>query len=190
MTVAQLTSSTLTLIPNEIRNIATLSAPTVHSNPSVAKPPAALPITRIAVLDTLREVARYKRNLIISGLVESENGDQEIACDLIAIHVKCPQPPPILSCLRLGKTTPNNLPRKLLIRFSTETEATHLLIYAKTLRISPDDYVAKNIFIDPDLTKEEDKHAYEKRLQRKQGTNREATLAGRNTGAAPASARS
>jgi hypothetical protein len=126
-TIAQITSSTLTSIPNEIGNNDTLSAPTVHSNPSVAKPPAALPITRTVVLDTLREVARRKRNVIISGLVESGNRDQAIACDLIAIHVKCPQPPPILSCLRLGKTTSNNLPRKLLIRFSSETEATHLL---------------------------------------------------------------
>lgn len=143
------------------------------SRPSTAVPlgtsESRVTITSV-VLQTLSVLGKKKKNVIFTGLNENPNGSDLMAAnDLITNHVKCPRPPPIASCLRLGKSITNGKPRKLLARFNSEADAQHLLLYAKTLRISSDTYIARNIFINPDLTKEEAKLAYEKRILRKRG---------------------
>lgn len=121
------------------------------------------------VLGTIRDIDRRRKNVVITGLPESRHvaDDVRAAADLLANHVRCPFTPEIVSCARLGKTASTTRPRKLLVRFSTEKDASAILNYAKSLRISSDHFIASNVFINADLSKDEAKIAYDRRVSRR-----------------------
>lgn len=79
----------------------------------------------------------------------------------------------IVSCKRLGRLLNNSKPRKLLVQLQSEAEARNVLDYAKTLRISTNEFIAKNVFVNADLSKEEALEAFtrrqRRRLERNQG---------------------
>ena len=68
---------------------------------------------------------------------------------------------------RLGRATGVG-PRKLLVRLASEAAALELIKSSKKLRNSSDAYIANKIYINPDLTKEEAKQAFERRQARRQ----------------------
>ena len=67
----------------------------------------------------------------------------------------------------LAMSDTNHRPRRLLIRLTSEENATHILTAAKRLRHSDDQYVATSVYINRDLSPTEAKLAYEKREQRR-----------------------
>ena len=69
---------------------------------------------------------------------------------------------------RLGKVNGDN-PRKMIVHLESEVAAAEILEAAKFLRNSEDNYVARKVFINLDLSKEEAKEAYLRRQQRRQG---------------------
>jgi len=55
----------------------------------------------------------------------------------------------------------------MLVRLGTDIGEAMVLKYAKSLRISNNKYIADRVFINPDLSKEEAKIAYENRVSRR-----------------------
>lgn len=152
-------------------------APTLNNGTSSAglvtvqnsEPPMTRSSLASVVLGTIRDVDRRRKNVVITGLPESRlvTEDVKAVADLLASHVRCPYVPEILSCGRLGKTSNPTRHRKVLVRFSSEKDATSVLNYAKSLRISSDRYIADNVYINADLSKDEAKMAYDKRVSRR-----------------------
>ena len=124
------------------------------------------------VRKTIKDASRRKSNIIISGLHESsacsdENLVRSLCRDHLGIY------PQITSngTKRLGKPDSNNSKRRLLVRLPSDQMARDLLISSRDLRKSDDSYIANNIFFNPDLTREEEKLAYEKRVRKRANTN-------------------
>ena len=59
-------------------------------------------------------------------------------------------------------------PRKLLVKLTSEATAQELVKSSKKLRLSNDPRIASKVYINPDLTKEEAKQAFERRKSRRQ----------------------
>jgi len=128
----------------------------------------------LQVHKTLSDINRRKRNVIISGLPESSAVESSLRSsdDVAAFMRLCEEhlsTKPSLAnegCRRLGKLSDtNHRPRRLLIRLTSEENATHILTAAKRLRHSDDQYVATSVYINRDLSPTEAKLAYEKREQ-------------------------
>jgi len=114
------------------------------------------------------DVNHRKRNIVVSRHWEREgwdDGDLFSAFCWDNLNVK----PKIAynGTLRLGKVVEGK-PRRLLVRLESEPSAAKLHSWAKNLRKSDDRYVADNVYINPDLTIEEAKLAYERRQKRRQ----------------------
>ena len=134
-------------------------------------------VTRI-VSKTITETNYRKRNIIISGLAECEERDdgewfRGFCQDELNIKPRLA----MNGARRLGRLMPGK-PRRLLVRFDSEAAATEVLDAGRTLRRSNDDYIARNIYINPDLTKEEAKLAYERRHDRRQRREGESVAVG------------
>ena len=119
------------------------------------------------VLGSIKEINKRKRNVIITGLHEDpRKTDSTIAAEFFE-HFFPSIKPHILSTVRLGKTIGSNTVRRLLVRFSSDHDANSILSSAKVLRNALDGHVRSNVFINADLTKEESKLAYEKRVNKR-----------------------
>ena len=120
------------------------------------------------VRKTLKDKNWRARNVIVSGLQEdSSESDSNLFIALCENHLSTK---PIIDnhgVRRLGLPSTTR-PRRLLVRLCSDLAVSNLLISAKNLRNSSVPYVAANIFINEDLSKEEAKEAFEKR-QRKRG---------------------
>jgi len=69
-------------------------------------------------------------------------------------------------CKRLGKLTDgSHQPRRLLVHLTSEENVSHILSAAKSLRRSDDAYIAKAVYIKPDMSPAEAKLAFEKRAK-------------------------
>ena len=139
---------------------------------------------------TVNDITKRKSNVVITGMREPEgNTDAELkAADKEAFEKLCEEnlslKPAILhnGCIRLGKANTQR-PRKLLIRLHSEVSATNLLTAAKELRRSNNDFIARNIYINPDLSPAAAKLAYEQRQRRRSTTaQRTAQTASAPTG--------
>jgi len=105
----------------------------------------------------INDINRRKCNVIVSGLAEdSVVSDVDKFQQLCENYLQCK--PLVISCHRLGR---HNLdkPRRLLVR---------LLNSSRLLRYVEDELVAQTVFINPDLTPEAAKLAYEERQKRRQ----------------------
>jgi len=71
------------------------------------------------------------------------------------------------NCVRLGKNITDR-PRRLLVRLESEEAATVILKSTSALRKSTDDWIARSVFINPDLSPAAAKLAYEQRQLRRQ----------------------
>lgn len=123
------------------------------------------------VKKTVNEVSRRKRNVVVSGFPETENGLDNDVSGFIDIcennlHIKLGDK--VLSAKRLGKSESNSVKcRRLLITLDSESSASDLLARARTLRMSHDPSVARNIFINADLSPDEEKSAFDRRVARR-----------------------
>jgi len=131
------------------------------------------------VTKTVKDSSARKRNVIVSGLHEREGWEDGELFSLFYEEHLTTKPRLIYNgTRRLGRSV-GDKPRRLLVRLETEAAAAELISSAKTLRRATNSYLAANFFINPDLTKEESRLAYEKRQERRRQTQQDGTrLAG------------
>ena len=71
-------------------------------------------------------------------------------------------------CRRLSKLQPGaSQPRRMLVSLNTEQSDHDLLVAVKEIRSSDDAYIARSVFINPDLSPTEAKLAYEQPQRRR-----------------------
>jgi len=75
--------------------------------------------------------------------------------------------PRIVSAKRLGKTTINNKYRRLLVILNSQTAVCDVLERARQLRDSSDGHVSQYVFINKDMSPEEERTAFERRQLRR-----------------------
>lgn len=111
-------------------------------------------------------------NVIVSGLKESSD-DKVIVNNILrgALNIQ----PIISSCKRVGKVIPDR-PRKLLVTFAHASSRDDVLALARQLKLSTLP-TAKDVFINPDLSPEESKAAYEMRQAKKRNSPLDGTHA-------------
>jgi len=130
--------------------------------------------TAMIVHRTINDVARRKRNVIVSGLPEvdddDDDDDRRTFLQLCECHLSFKPAVSDGSCKRLGQSHPDR-PRRMLVRCGSEDVASALLQEARLLRRAEDPYVAANVFINPDLAPAEAKLAYERRQARRRTHN-------------------
>lgn len=117
----------------------------------------------LVVHRTLNDSTRRKRNVIVSGMPETNNRDRDEFLRLCEDHLSLKPWVAENSCVRVGTSEP----RKLLVRLASEEAATAVLRAAPSLRNSDEAYVAHSIFINPDLSRAAAQLAYEARKRRR-----------------------
>lgn len=136
---------------------------------------------------TVKTLNRKKANVVVSGLLEqnSETEDKALFVELSErfLHMK----PIVIGCKRLGRSYNINAEsssqqpvsnsrrqRLLLVTLSSEIQASDILRKAKLLRESANEDVRNFVYINKDMTKEEARTAYDRRVARRTGPNLEA----------------
>ena len=125
--------------------------------------------TAMIIHRTLRDTARRRCNIIVSGLPEESNCEEDRISFLGICEEWLPIKPLLSegSCIRIGKQLQTGLPRRLLVRIGSEETANSLLKAAPLLRQAADVDVSERIFINPDLAPEAARLAYEQRKNRR-----------------------
>jgi hypothetical protein len=119
-----------------------------------------------AVRQTVSDATRRKRNIIVSGVPESSaSDDARVFVELCESDLNLK--PRVRVAKRLGKPSSLGRPRRLLITLESESTADDLITCARQLRNSRDDYTANNIYINRDLTPEEEAAAFDRRVSRR-----------------------
>ena len=126
----------------------------------------------VVVHRTLKDSAKRKYNVVVTGLPETVEGSDEEKklADKEAFSSLCEQyldVKPAVSnkgCIRLGQSSHQNGPRKLLVHLNSESSAADLLRAGRSLRHYSD---CDGIYINPDLSPAEAKIAYEQRQNRR-----------------------
>ena len=122
----------------------------------------------------MKEINRKRLNVVVSGLTETGtlHGDTQLFLNLCGEFLGLQLAP--TKCVRLGKVSPSadgeTRPRLLLVSFATELETNSILSVARRLREAANDDVRRYVFINRDMTKEESKAAYERRVARRSAT--------------------
>jgi len=102
------------------------------------------------VTKTIADTDRRKRNVIVSGLPESNSSDGDVTAfsDLCrsALHIEVHND--IVLTKRLGNPDPIKK-RRLLVVFNLQSIASNVYSHARLLRHSGDQYTDDNIFIKP-----------------------------------------
>ena len=136
------------------------------SQSKIAAPISFADVVQI-VTKSVRDVTVRKRNIIVTGLLEQEGWDDgelfSVFCEE-QLSTK-PRISPA-GTRRLGRNA-GDKPRRLLVHLESEAAVSELLVNSRHLRESDDEYVARNVYINADLTKEEAKLAYERRQDRR-----------------------
>jgi hypothetical protein len=138
--------------------------------------------TVMVVQRTLIDSARRKRNIVLSGIPETDD-------DRIAFLNFCEDNLPIKpmigenSCMRIGKK-PTGKPRLLRVRLDSDETASTILRVAPLLRNSTDEYIARNVYINPDLSPAAAKLAYEARKLRRATQRQQSDSVPANSGTA------
>lgn len=159
-------------VPSSVSQSLSMEASTSDTNTV----PAAVDHTDIAVVvqRTVRDIARRKQNVIISGLPEPtcDSEAENRLADETAFHMLCEENltvKPAMAprgCRRLGRYD-GHRPRRLLVHLMSESNVSSLLTVARELRQSSERYIAENVYINPDLSPAEAQDAYEKRQRRR-----------------------
>jgi hypothetical protein len=142
--------------------------------------------TALVVQRTLSDSSRRKKNIVISGMPESVARDDRL--EFLRLCEEFLSLKPAVAdngCKRIGQAQAGR-PRKLLIRLGSEELATAVLQSARRLRDSDDEYVANNVFINPDLSPAAAQLAFEareRRRQRNQHSHHHSTRVVVNSGA-------
>ena len=161
--------------------------------PTISATTAGNPVLlRNIIENTIKTLNKKKCNIVISGMVES-NGDQHDAASFVDLcrHF-IDVDPHVTRCVRIGggRTSTNQTaqsqtlptlkprPRLLLVTLFSEQQASEIMSYAKYLRDAQDEYVRQNIFFNYDISKEEAKLQYERRVERRRKANLLMTASG------------
>jgi len=140
----------------------------------------------LVVHRTLNDISRRKRNVIVTGIAEQGNGeagmtDKEAFENLCECYLSFK---PLLAqgncCVRIGMQR-DGRPRRLLVKLHSEEAAAALLEAAPELRHSSNDFIAKNVFINPDLSPLAAKLAYEDRVKRRENWKQQPDTASRKS---------
>ena len=161
---------------------ASSSSSSSSSSTSTVTPAASLTPQQFVSLEvhkTVKDISRRKCNVVITGLRESSATDSSRAADHKAFLQLCEEHLSIKpnvapqGCRRLGRSTDQQgRPRRLLVHLRTESCAADLLSSAKQLRLSDDPYIARNVYINADLSPVDAKLAYEERQRQRERRNR------------------
>lgn len=146
--------------------------------------------TTLIVQRTINDSARRKRNVVVTGLPESTDGDDRSSF-LAFCEEHLPVKPALSDncCIRLG-TKQTGRPRRLLVKLSSDEVASSILRAAPSLRRSTEPYVAGNIYINADMSPAAAQLAFEARKARRaarerrsntNNTNNTATITAANT---------
>jgi hypothetical protein len=129
--------------------------------------------TTMIIHRTLRDTARRRCNVIVSGLPEERDNEGDRQSFLRICEEWLPMKPALSegSCVRIGHQQPG-LPRRLLVRTGSEEMATTLLKVAHLLRQADDVDVSERVYINPDLAPEAARLAYEQRQNRRAARQR------------------
>src|SRR5690349_237745 len=111
---------------------------------------------------TVKVVSSRRRNVVVSSLTECLSHSGEINSFVHLCSRELNLKPKVLGTRRLGKSD-GIRPRGLLVKLDSESSVQEVLRVAKKLRTSTDSNVARNVHVNPDLSKEDAKLAYEKR---------------------------
>jgi len=131
--------------------------PTTTNNDIIAETTRTTPV----VHRTLHDVAKCKRNIVISGLPESQPSyDRSNFLCLCEENLS-------LKPLVTESNLPN-IPRRLLVRLTSDEAAAAVLKDVPKLRSSVSQYIARNVYINPDLLPDAAKLAYEARKLRRE----------------------
>ena len=109
--------------------------------------------------------ARRARTVIMYGVAESGE-DEDTSYILQLFHTEFDYVPESLTCRRLGKNLTDQS-RPLLVTLPAAEEASWLVANGRRLRKSRDSWVSKNIYINKNLSKIEQREAYEGRCRRR-----------------------
>ena len=165
-------SHAATVADQEHSNVATILRPAASELNNDTKTSDSESKTMLIVHRTINDTARRKRNIVISGLPEPDDGNDRSQF-LTLCEEQLPMKPAVTEkdCIRLGKKL-SDRPRRLLVKLNSEETATGLLRAAPMLRKSSDLYVAQNVFINADLSPAAAQLAYEARKVRREAATR------------------
>jgi len=123
------------------------------------------------VVKSIKDSERQILNVIVTGIPETTD-DARAFSDLCEQHLTIKPSLSQRGVVCLGTmTSESNRPRRLLVHLSSEHAATKLLRSAKTLRRSNDKYIAENVYLNADMTRQESKEANERRVKRRQAAS-------------------
>lgn len=114
----------------------------------------------------MRDCERRRNNVIISGLAPRDDTEDHVLFEAFCEdHFQCK---PLLNankCRRIDNQQAGRIPR-LLVSFGNSATRYDILARAKSLRHSREPAVS-SVYINPDLSREEAKLAYEQRVERR-----------------------
>ena len=162
-------SKGITLLYKEWTNLITVLIG-VSLLPIAVNTTTASHITQV-VNNAVKDQLRRKKNVIISGLPESNDmSDADAVRSLCEEYIGCKPWFDDTRCKRIGQAGGN--PRRLLVTLATDQAAAELLYSAKrNLRKADPSSLASKVYFNPDLSPEEAKQAYLKRQERRQRRN-------------------
>jgi len=136
-----------------------------HTSKSTRQPTNFRQLVSTAVAEERRERDRRIKSVIVMGLpsssdVNDKTAFQQLCSAELGVELS------VMYTRRLGVDTQRVRP--LLVGLQSEQDAAHLLERAKGLRRSSDETVRRNIYINPNLSPEESRLAYEARCRRRE----------------------
>lgn len=144
---------------------------TTDDNTASIKPEITYASVVKAIGQVVSDTTRRKRNIIISGITETDTiQDIDIVNDLLGSVLRMETRDKIVMMKRIGKINSENemQARRLLVVFDSETVAAEILSRAHLLRDVVDPESNERIYINRDLSPDESKAAFERRVQRRQ----------------------
>lgn len=127
---------------------------------------------RATISKTVKDVYKRSRNFVVTGL--SDTNDSQVynsTRDVNAIKNLCTNElginPTVTMTRRLGRSS-GSAPRRLLVTLSCEQEVVCILRECRRLRKSADKTIAQHIYINPDLSPDDAKKAFEVRKARRE----------------------
>jgi len=150
---------------NKLHNLTDVSTTPQLLNPQNE---IADPVLKTYITKTVQDISRRDSNVVVFGLPETTDANDETVFSSFCetnLSIK----PSVVWCRRLGQPRDTNghpQPRRLLVKLRSAQVAVDLRHAAKQLRQGTDVNV-RSVYINPDLSREQAKLAYEERQKRR-----------------------
>jgi hypothetical protein len=172
VSINPLSSASLGIEPSSVSEGAPTAASSAASSAQVPNFSNLIDVERV-VRKTVKDAQRRKNNVVVSGLSELQDSDDAaMFIDLCENHLNIKPRLASIGTRRLGlrQSVAGSKPRRLIVYLESESTASEILRGARFLRKSENDYISRNVYINPDIAPEEEKAAFgrrqAKRLQR------------------------